>query len=301
MSFFSKRDQIPQAFQDVWKDLDHIEPLLTQEIAEAQAFWETYTPRPQAGSLTSRWSLSAVLSLSALAAVMVMAFWWWWPGLTTSQYQTAKGEQRTITLDDGSIVMLNTDTTLSVRLSDQKRIVELEQGEARFTVVHDARPFEVIAGNGSIHDLGTEFIVKHLSRYVEVSVFEGVVEVGLTSQPLSVTSEARVLNKGQQVRYTRDGHMSSIASFNDLTSSAWTEGKLIFHAQPLKAVLAELARYAPGEIRLLDPTLADLPISGIFNLDDLASFPQVLQDAFPVKATQVNSGLVVLDRRSASP
>ncbi|WP_447970943.1 FecR family protein [Nitrospira sp. M1] len=305
MSTSERQDPTPPEFQEVWKDLDAVKPFLTQELEEAEVFWASHARTPQSESAGHRW---AVLPLnlgawSALAAVIVLAMWWWvGAGGNANYYQTAKGEQQTITLDDGSTVMLNTDTMLSVRLSDQNRVVELEQGEARFTVTHDAnRPFSVKAGNGLIHDLGTQFIVKHLSSQVEVFVFEGRVEVGVLEPAASAAgSGRRLLTQGEQVRYTADGQMSSIQPFEEHIARAWTEGKLVFHAQPLKSVLVELARYAPGEIRLLDPTLADLPISGIFNLENLGRFPQALQEAFPITATQINPQLVVLDRKSSS-
>ncbi len=298
MSFPRKSDPIPSAFQEVWNDLDTIEPLLTKELEEAEVFWNTQTRKPDTVSVTSRWSFMSV-AIRALAAVMVLTIWWWSAaGISTSQYRTAKGEQQTITLDDGSTVMLNTETRLSVRFSEHERFVELERGEARFTVTHDSqRPFQVEAGNGMVQDLGTQFIVKKMSHHVEIFVFEGIVEVGLTDLHFREGMPSpRILKQGEQVRYTLDGHLSSIESIKDQSISAWTEGKLIFHAQPLNSVLKELARYIPGDIRLQDPTLADLPISGIFNLEDLESFPQALQEAFPVKATQINSHLVVLER-----
>ncbi|WP_454062822.1 FecR family protein [Candidatus Nitrospira salsa] len=304
MSAPERRDPISPEFHEVWKELDGVKPLLTQELEEAEAFWFAHSRTPRSESI-SRWSVLPLNlgAWSALAAVIVLVMWWWvGVGANVTHYQTAKGKQQTVTLADGSIVMLNTDTMLSVLLSNQERVVELEQGEARFTVTHDEhRPFHVKAGNGMIHDLGTQFIVKHLSDQVEIFVFEGTVEVGVLQPVSSATASGRrLLTQGQQVRYTVEGHMSSIEPFEEHIASAWTEGKLVFHAQPLNTVLNELARYAPGEIRLLDPTLADLPISGIFNLENLGRFPQALQEAFPITATQINPQLVVLDRKSSS-
>ena len=86
----------------------------------------------------------------------------------------SKGEQRQVALPDGSHIMLNTDTKLSVLISERTRSVSLDRGEAWFTVQHDEhRPFRIHVANGSIHDLGTEFIVKKVPEKVQVSVVEG--------------------------------------------------------------------------------------------------------------------------------
>ncbi len=302
MSLQGKDDPIPSAFQEVWKDLDATRPLLSKELEAAEVYWDTQTRRSHPAPIT-RWSSVMPMAMGAVAAVMVMSIWWWFAmGVTPSQYHTAKGEQQTITLNDGSTVMLNTNTKLSVRLSDHERLIELEQGEAWFRVTHDSnRPFQVEAGNGRIVDLGTQFIVKKTIEKVDVSVLEGRVEVDVTDLPnSSLSASPRMLQKGDQVWYTSKGHLSAIESFNEQAASAWREGKLIFHAKPLDEVLKELARYTTGKIELLDPTLAELPISGIFNIQDLESFPQALQEAFPIKATPLNPTHVVLERSTKS-
>ncbi len=93
-------------------------------------------------------------------------------------YQTAKGEQKTVTLPDGSTIVMNTDTALSVQMSARFRTVILNRGEALFTVVHEsARPFRVEAGGGVIQDIGTQFHVYKRQDKVLLSVLEGSVQI----------------------------------------------------------------------------------------------------------------------------
>src|SRR5262249_53324775 len=53
-------------------------------------------------------------------------------------YQTRVGEQRTVALPDGSVVMLNTATKLKVIYTAKVRSIELLEGEAHFQVAKNA-------------------------------------------------------------------------------------------------------------------------------------------------------------------
>lgn len=103
--------------------------------------------------------------------------WWFWAqrGIL---YETALGEHRTVVLDDGSRVDLNTATHLTVHLSRDRRAVALETGEVLFEVAPDpARPFVVTAGALRIRDIGTRFDVDRRPERVTVAVLEGRVQI----------------------------------------------------------------------------------------------------------------------------
>ncbi len=289
-----------ERFSTIWNILDQTEPFMSAEINQAERFWDAHrtTRLPLNRLCLLRWGalpvvISAFVALNALTP-------WWWEGLFTTEveYQTVKGEQQSFILEDGSEIMMNTDTKLSIQLSGTERVVAFEQGEALFTVTHDEkRPFEVRAGNGIVHDLGTQFLIHKSQEKVNVFVLEGVVEVGLNDhQKITPIPKPKIVEQGQQVWYTADGRISSVESFDRQTASAWTEGKLIFEAKPLLEVLKEVGRYRSEEIRLLDQSLASIPVSGIFNINDLGSFMQALQDTLPVRATPINSRLVIVER-----
>ena len=93
-------------------------------------------------------------------------------------YATVVGQQKTATLEDGSIVQLNTNTQLEVNYQRSFRDIRLLQGEAHFTVADDPdRPFRVQAGKGRVQAIGTAFAVYLNGRNVDVMVTEG--RVGL--------------------------------------------------------------------------------------------------------------------------
>src|SRR5262245_16962284 len=96
--------------------------------------------------------------VAAILAFVVAAVWTYLSG--PERYQTALGEQRSVILDDGSVVTLNTLSRVEVDFRRERRLIRLVQGEALFKVAPDhARPFDVIAGTTMIRAVGTRFNV----------------------------------------------------------------------------------------------------------------------------------------------
>ncbi|MDR4496062.1 MAG: FecR domain-containing protein [Nitrospirales bacterium] len=287
-------------FSKIWKTLDQAKPFVADDIKQAEAFWDTarLTRFSAIRQGFFQWGRIPVVVLTLMVLVVLVPWFGSRQRAVENQYQTVKGEQQTIVLTDGSKIIMNTDTKISVRLSDADRVVTLRQGEALFTVTHDERrPFEVRAGNGTVRDLGTQFTVYTSPEQVNVFVLDGVVEVGLNEPTHSFPmSSPQIVRQGQKVSYTADGQVSAVESFDRQTENSWIEGRLIFQGQPLEQVLKDVGRYQSGEIRLLDSTLAAVPVSGIFNIHDLGSFLQALQDTLPVRATRINPRLVIVER-----
>ncbi|MDN5941643.1 MAG: FecR family protein [Nitrospira sp.] len=290
------------AVSRMWGVLDDAQPLLQSEIQKAEDLWADHDASRRPASRWSWWRWGQAAT-AATALLLLLVTGWWWTGLPeTILYETAKGAQRQVTLADGSTVSLNTDTRLAVEFSRHERSIRLERGEAWFTVSRDEkRPFSVQVANGTVRDIGTQFIVNKSSNDVRVSVWEGVVEVdahasdapGLASQPVR-------LHSGQQLSYGADGLMSEIEAFDRNRAGSWKEGKLVFRSQPLKQVLAEIARYRTEDIRLLDPSLEEFPVSGVFNIQDLDHVVETLQASLPISARLVRDNLILIERVPAS-
>ncbi|WHZ21735.1 MAG: hypothetical protein OJF47_000847 [Nitrospira sp.] len=288
----------------MWNTLDRAKPLLERDLLEAEAVYHSASR----SSALSFWFRQGgpgrrLMTVGALAALLILvtSWWWTWPSEAV-RYHTAKGEQRHVTLADGSSVMLNTASEIIAQFSNKERLVVLDHGEAWFEVRHDEkRPFRVLGANGAVLDIGTQFIVNKSSEKVMVSVLEGTVEVHVPAVPESpmAVRPARV-HQGEQVWYDATGRVSSIDSFNRSMVGAWREGKLVFQTLPLEHVLAEMARYRPEDIRVLDPELKNIPVSGVFNIRDLQHFVQALQDALPIRAIWVNPQLIIIEPKSAT-
>ena len=99
-------------------------------------------------------------------------------------FSTPVGGRRTIPLLDGSKVELNTATVVRTAVSDNRREIWLDQGEAYFEVAHlNGRPFIVHAANRTVTVLGTKFSVRREGDKVTVAVIEGRVRIDDAAKP----------------------------------------------------------------------------------------------------------------------
>ncbi|GAB4140703.1 MAG: pyoverdine signaling pathway anti-sigma factor FpvR [Sphingomonadales bacterium] len=203
-------------------------------------------------------------------------------------YQTAVGESRLIKLADGSVIELNTDSRVAVTLTDQARHIRLMRGEAYFIVAKDkARPFTVSAEDAFVRAVGTEFNVKSLERQLAVTVIEGKVIVGAEEGRGEGEAWRHSLERNQQLIVKQaanaDRQQALVSNAIDTKSLiAWRERKLIFDATPLHAVIADFNRYNDMRLEIIDPAIAEIAISGVFNPRDpiafantIAVFPQI--------------------------
>jgi transmembrane sensor len=196
-------------------------------------------------------------------------------------YKTKPGERSIIKLADGSQLILNYATELDVRLGKGTRRITLHKGEALFIVAHDTtRPFKVDAGDGEVTALGTRFEVRSDAQRVAVTLLEGSVAVDR-----SKSQEHVHLQPGDQVRFTPATPMTRRTVDAEVVAS-WSTGRLRFRATPLAEVLDEVNRYSVTQIRIADPTLNSVPISGTFEVGDTASVVAALTALLPVQSQE---------------
>jgi len=276
----------------VWRELDSVKPLLCEELSEAAR-------RPVSRTVPRRqWALSA--ALTAILVVFVGAGWWITTGFETAEYRTAKGERRTVVLPDGAMMTLNTETVVAIEFSFTKRSLVLREGEALFAVAHaDRRPFEVLAGDRVVRDVGTQFVVRRRDQAVAITVVEGAVEVQRVPQEAPVQSWQR-LTAAEQVSYRQGDPLSPVKAVSLGAITAWVEGKAFFEERPLSEVIEEMGRYQEGEVRILDHRVGELKVSGVFSVNDREGFLNALERAVPVTVSHVNRNLVILEQRSPS-
>ena len=255
---------------------------------------ETSAAEAAARRFPVRWAIAAAVTLLVGAAVGLSLGPYFIRDATT--YTTAVGEMRSIVLADGSVVELNTQSSLKARFSSKVRLVELERGEAIFRVVKDrARPFRVVVGATEIVAVGTAFNVYAESSRTVVTVLEGRVRVtDRTAPPARANGAARLmpeveLGSGEQaVIAPRQPIARALADPNRVTS--WTERRLIFEDAALASVAAEFARYSPRVIRIDGDALAQRHITGVFDASDPASLVQFLGAQGDVTIAQTDEG-----------
>jgi transmembrane sensor len=258
------------------------------------------------------WRNTAVAAGIALA---IAAGWILSPyGYRPGQYHTDVGEQRMVELEDHSRIALDTATRLKVRYTDDARIVQLQEGQAQFSVAKDrARPFKVVAGDRTIIAIGTVFTVEYVDRKVHVAMMEGKVAVvpaesahpGNT-RPSSSSSSALSdgdggdrnatieLIAGEELRIGRDGESTVTPQADIEAATAWREGKVIIRRETLGDAVRRLNRYSRRQIQIDDAALAAKLISGVFEAGDTPGFVSAVQRYLPVTVDESASRTIKL-------
>lgn len=234
-------------------------------------------------SARTRWLMA--LSVAACALVAVLGFFVKreMAGPGGAVYTTAVGEQRSVVLEDGSIVELNTQSSLRTRFTPAERIVELLRGEAIFKVAHNPqRPFRVLSGKSEIVAVGTAFNVYAHNERTVVTVLEGRVRVrhkdDAATASIAELAENIELSIGEQAVIAPRRPIVRVALDDPGKATAWTERRLIFEETPLGEAAEEFARYYTAKtIRIADPELASKPIDGVFDASDPGALVEYLR------------------------
>lgn len=211
---------------------------------------------------------------------------------------TGLGEVRLVTLDDGSTVMLNTQSSLRVRYGDRIRRVELLYGEAYFTVVPDQhRPFVVDLPGKPLRAARGAFRVRKLEgKPVDILVDQGGVSLGEAGTADAVFLRA---NTRLSLPVAANAPLSApqtISADHVARALAWREGKLAFEGERLDQAAAEFARYSRTRIEIRDPALAAEPVTGLFAASDPAGFGRAVASVFDARVEQ-QDGAVILTRQ----
>ncbi|WP_236233453.1 FecR family protein [Pseudomonas tohonis] len=273
--------------QELWKRTwPAASALAVEEDARLRQYLVRMAERPTAG-----WRWGAVLAMAASLALVVWGGGWKPVDRLLdlgADYVSAPGEIRTLTLADGSVITLDADSAVSVDLGAAERHVELRRGGAFFEVSHGEVPFVVEAAGGEARVLGTRFGVRLRHGGARVTVEQG--RVGVTAAP---GQPQAVLTANQQLAYS-DGKAAEAWTVDASAQLAWREGRLTFYKTPLADVLADLARYYPGRIVLLDDELAARRISGSFPSNDPHAILDSLRAVVGFRQHEVLGRLIVL-------
>lgn len=236
------------------------------------AAW-THHARP---NLNRRW-----LAAAAAAAVVVGLTWAGFNFTAGQRFQTVTGGTRTVALEDGSRIQLNTNSEVHVRYTASQRNIVLVRGEAFFDVAHDSeRSFHVFAGDTVVRAVGTEFSVRlRENRQVDVLVSEGKVAVGKRNgvhRILDAGSAAIALPSSIDVRSLGLAEVSRRLS--------WRMGLISLRGETLAEAAEEFNRYNHRRLVVTDESLAGLRMGGTYQAGDPESFIATLTRTFGLRA-----------------
>lgn len=190
----------------------------------------------------------------------------------------------------GSTVRLDTGSRVRARFTAGRRDIQLEQGQALFTVAHDAtRPFVVRAGEAQVTAIGTVFEVRRLATGADVTLVSGVVEV---AAPASGTPPRR-LAAGQASTVRASEISVSPADLSAATS--WTDGRIVFRDTPLRVAVDEINRYLTDKVELGSGAPGTAPVNGVFRTGDRAAFVSAASAQFGLIATPAPDGVIRME------
>jgi len=274
----------------------------------------TLFPKPErVVAPKARWF--AVASFASLL-LMAVTLWLLWPlsanippgAPAEFVYQTDVGERSAITLGDGSIIQLNTNSRIRVNYTEQHRLLILERGEVNVKVAKDKnRPLSVVAGTQIVQAVGTEFNIEITSdQKIELVVLEGKVKVGVRESVASnFEAEANLLPHGNKTLIAGETMMlgdskeeiKEVSSEDIEVSLSWRSGNLVFRGEPLEEAVREVERYTSVEFVFLDENLKKIRVAGLFRAGDVEGLLATLRENFDIAYQFVDDQKVVLSSK----
>lgn len=242
----------------------------------------------------------ALVPVMALFLVFIMQPWQVTPEYTI--YETAIGQTERVELADGSVLTLGAGSQVRAALSggDERRVT-LEAGEAHFDVAKDpSRPFVVTSGDTQISVLGTVFNVRKTQANLTISLLEGRVLVEQETKnavlPFLSSTKSVALKPAHTVSVA-GGVLERVQPKAIEAMATWMNGQLNYQAVPLQDVVADLNRYSDRPVVLSSSTIAALPVTAVFGVDQIDTMIEGLPHILPVKLTVQGGNYVLSPKR----
>lgn len=227
--------------------------------------------------------------------------------------QTGRAERRSVTLADGSVLQIDPESRLRIRLQKHERDVALERGRALFRVAKDpTRPFVVRADATQVRAVGTQFGVEQSREGIVVTVAEGKVAVrpsdmaadrnimssgsppaGRAGATAPSTAAEMLLTAGQQVIVPRRGPAEPVRTVDTDRELAWVAGRLVFDNERVADVIEEFNRYNVVQLHVASPQLAQRLVSGVFDASEPESFIGFMQSVAPVNVRRAGQDITI--------
>lgn len=263
-----------------------------------------------------RWAIAA----SIVGLLFMTGFAWYYFSSKSAKPETQAlvffskpGERKSFQLPDGSTVILNADSRLSLSdgFNQQDRVITLN-GEAYFDVVHNpSKPFIVQTTKMDVKVTGTAFNVKayESSAVYETSLIRGSVELTLKDEKKKV-----MLHPNQKFVVKNIAHPDSVSllpasgkieiveglqpvsieeKYNSIAETSWTENNLAFVDEPFDEVIKKLERWYGVSIELADPSLANYSFTATFRNESIRDVLAGLQFSKHFEFSEQNGKIII--------
>lgn len=275
-------EYVDACLKDAWKDIEDF-PVSEENIRNFKTKFHLQKRKLHRAPMSQkrRNVFYAMLSLLIISGISLLIYKHQIP--TPSEWisvHTAAGQQKEVTLPDGSLITLNGGSTLKYlsKSDKQLRLVQLD-GEGYFDVAKDQkRPFVIVSDSFTTQVVGTTFTIdSEIDK--SITVFSGKVNVtGIEAKEALKIFESTsswtentekllakfpqgMLSKGQKAlwegrSWTHSLHQQQTPSLQDLTCIN----------QPLHQIISKYQRIYGQEI-MLDPSLASKRLTIVMKYD----------------------------------
>jgi transmembrane sensor len=282
-----------KAVDQAWDSVGALESGPEMLEFRRQALWRLHragASRRHTRNVRLTAAVAAALGLVAIGAALLYLNQY-----LPTYYKTDIGERRVVALPDGSRISMDSDTQIRVTYRKATRSITLDRGRSRFDVAHDSsRPFTVAVGAQTVVAVGTSFDVERLQSTVLITLIQG--QVVIKGAEPTLTAPTISLKAGEELVVSGDVRTAIIAA-DPQVARAWEAGRLLFRDEPLGDAVARVNRYTAHAIKV-DPSIASIRISGVFNAGDIGSFVSAVTSYFPVQASTARDDSILLQPRS---
>lgn len=200
-----------------------------------------------------------------------------WREARAGVYNTRIGEQRRLVLEDGSRVMLDTDTRIRFRTRNDVRTLSLGLGRVNLDIVADPRPFVIEMGARRAIAQAGRLDLRRDGDAMALTAIQGGARIDAPGAPVSLSSGSRVaMQAGRPDRLDRP-------ELDDLI--AWQSGRLAFRDETLAKAATEMNRYTTRALVITDPRAAAMRLSGVYRVGDPEAFAWSLALLLPVRVS----------------
>ncbi len=212
---------------------------------------EAFPPRRL--PVIGRWMVAAAVLLLLAGGGL-----WYFARRNAPLVYTTAGEQKKMSLPDGSLMVIEPQTRIRIARDYNKtgRTVILDSGKAQFAVAHQAQlAFTVDVDVASIKDIGTTFTVQKTTDSIQVTVSNG--KVAFIQK---ATGESREIAAGRSLVFYPAEHR-----FGEIRPADGDTDSMRFHNAPLSGVLAAMQEVFGKKITINDSALGQKRLTADLN------------------------------------
>ena len=308
-AFWSRYQQLHPDQTDLFRQAaDVVQHLRIErdDLGEAgeQRIWQALETRyaeleTESGYRGGRWRPLWFRVAAAVAVLLLagLATWQFTRPVGPHRIRTAFGETRTVTLPDGSTVLLNGNTTLTFAADWQEgtpREVWLE-GEGFFKVAKQAAPtggrvkFVTHTPNLDISVLGTQFNVNTRRGNTAVTLLEGKVRL---ENPRNRQARVLEMKPGDHAQLVQGIEKVDLRPAKAEAYAAWTKRLFLFDNTPLRDIATLLNDTYGLEVIFEDRELAERRFTANMPSDNPETLLNVVAATFDLDVTRTDRQLI---------